>query len=60
MVTSLDAILAGFSEAGAHVLDDSYRVAATANLYFMMASTFLLTGVGWAVTAWWVEPRLAK
>jgi aminobenzoyl-glutamate transport protein len=25
----------------------------------MMASTFLLTGVGWAVTAFWVEPRLA-
>merc|ERR1711969_175196 len=25
----------------------------------MMASTVLLTGVGWAVTAVWVEPRFA-
>ena len=57
-VTSLDAILAGFSEAGARILDDSYAVAATANLWFMIASTFLLTGVGWLVTALWVEPRL--
>ncbi len=60
VVTSLDAILAGFSEAGAHILDESYAVAATANLYFMIASTFLLTGVGWAVTVFWVEPRLQK
>lgn len=58
VVTSLDAVLAGFSEAGAHILDESYGVAATANLYFMIASTFLLTGVGWAVTVLWVEPRL--
>jgi aminobenzoyl-glutamate transport protein len=58
-VTSLDAILAGFSEAGARILDPGYRVAVTANLHFMIASTFLLTGVGWAVTALWIEPRLA-
>lgn len=58
-VTSLDAILAGFSEAGARILDPGYRVAVTANLHFMIASTLLLTGVGWAVTALWVEPRLA-
>ncbi len=58
-VTSLDAILAGFSEAGAHILDEGYAVAATANLWFMIASTFVLTAVGWAVTALWVEPRLA-
>ncbi len=58
-VTSLDAILAGFSEAGAHIIDENYAVAATANLWFMMVSTFVLTGVGWAVTALWVEPRLA-
>jgi aminobenzoyl-glutamate transport protein len=58
-VTSLDAILAGFSEAGARILDPGYRVAVTANLHFMIASTFVLTGVGWAVTALWIEPRLA-
>jgi len=58
-ITSLDTILAGFSEAGARILDPDYAVAATANLWFMIASTFLLTGVGWAVTALWVEPRFA-
>ncbi|MEN8161228.1 MAG: AbgT family transporter, partial [Myxococcota bacterium] len=58
LVTSLDAILAGFTEASAHILDTGYAVAATANLYLMIASTFLLTAVGWAVTALWVEPRL--
>src|SRR5512145_305501 len=59
LVTSLDAILAGFTEASAHIVDARYAVAATANLHFMIASTFLLTAVGWAVTALWVEPRLA-
>ncbi len=59
VVTSLDAILAGFSAAGAHILDADYEVAATANLWFMIVSTGLLTGVGWAVTQLVVEPRLA-
>lgn len=59
-ITSLDTVLAGFSQAGARILAPEYRVAATANLWFMIASTFLLTGVGWAVTAGWVEPRLAR
>jgi len=58
VVTSLDTILAGFSEAGARIVDPDYPVAATANLTFMIASTFWLTAVGWAVTAFFVEPRL--
>jgi aminobenzoyl-glutamate transport protein len=57
--TSLDVILAGFSTAGAALLDREVEVAATANLWFLRASTVALTLVGWAVTAWWVEPRLA-
>ncbi|MDH3687270.1 MAG: AbgT family transporter, partial [Myxococcales bacterium] len=59
-LTSLDTILAGFSEAGARLLDPEYAVAATANLHFMIASTLLLTAVGWLVTAHWVEPRYAS
>jgi aminobenzoyl-glutamate transport protein len=58
-ITSLDPLLAEFSTTGAHLIDPGYAVAATANLWFMIASTFLLTAVGWAVTAWWVEPRFA-
>jgi aminobenzoyl-glutamate transport protein len=56
--TSLDPLLGELSTASARLLDPHYAVAATANLWFMIASTVLLTGVGWAVTAWWVEPRL--
>ncbi len=57
VVTGLDPLLAGFSEAGARIVDPGYRVAATANWWFMIASTFVLTAIGWAVTARFVEPR---
>ena len=56
-VTSLDPLLAELSTEGASLLDSDYAVAANANLYFMIASTAMLTLVGWAVTARWVEPR---
>jgi len=59
VVTSLDPLLAELSTASARTVDPAYQVAATANWWFMAISTFLLTGVGWAVTAWWVEPRYA-
>ena len=60
VVTSLDPMLAEFSMAGAQLLDPDYEVSARANLWFMRASTVLLTGVGWAVTSWWVEPRFTR
>jgi aminobenzoyl-glutamate transport protein len=59
-ITSLDPILAEFSTASARLVDPGYVVSPTANWWLMIVSTFLLTGVGWAVTAWWVEPRLAR
>jgi len=58
-ITGLEPLLAGFTESGARILDASYEVAATCNWWFLIASTFLLTLVGWAVTAVYVEPRLA-
>ncbi len=57
-VTALDPLLAGLTENGARVLEPEFRVPATSNYYFMVASTFLLTGVGTYVTHRWVEPRL--
>ncbi len=60
VVTSLDVILAGFSTSGANILDPEYQVAATANLAFLRVSTLVLVFVGWATTAWWVEPRFAR
>ena len=55
--TGLDPLLAGFTQAGANILDQGYVVAATCNWWFMIASTIMLTFVGWAVTAFFVEPR---
>ncbi|MBL0922349.1 MAG: AbgT family transporter [Phycisphaerales bacterium] len=55
-----DVVMAGLTNVGAHIIDPGYNVVATANIFFMSASVFLLTFVGWAVTAWFVEPRLAN
>ncbi len=57
-ITAVDPLLAGFTEAGARVLVGDYAVAVTANWWFMIASTLLLTLAGWWVTARWVEPSL--
>ena len=56
-ITSLDPLLGGLSTVGAQLVDPTYEVLPTANWYFMIVSTFLLTGVGWFVTDWFVEPR---
>ncbi|MBL8761826.1 MAG: AbgT family transporter [Phycisphaerae bacterium] len=58
MVGSTDALVAGITTLGARTLEPSYTVLATANWWFLAVSTFLLTLVGWAITAWIVEPRL--
>ncbi len=58
-VTGLDPLLAGLSTAGAQTIDAAYQVAATCNWYFMIVSTVVMTLVGWVVTAWFVERRLA-
>jgi aminobenzoyl-glutamate transport protein len=58
ILTFLDAMLAGFTETGARILDADYTVAVTANWWFMLASALVLPLVGWLVTARWVEPRL--
>jgi hypothetical protein len=42
-ITGLDPLLAGLSTAGAHLLDPDYAVAISANWWFMIASTLLLT-----------------
>ncbi len=56
--TSLDPLLGELSTSAARLIEPDYAVAATANWGFMVASTLLITGVGWGVTAWWVEPRM--
>ncbi len=49
-ITALDPLLAGFTQAGAQIIDADYQVAVTGNWWFMIVSTLLLTLVGWLVT----------
>ena len=60
VVTGLDPMLAALSTQGAQIIDPEYEVAATCNWWFMIASTFIITAVGWATTSWFVERRLNR
>jgi aminobenzoyl-glutamate transport protein len=57
---TIDPLLAGLSEEAARILDPAYEVNATANYYFMVASTFIIAFAGTLVTEKLVEPRLGK
>ncbi len=57
---TIDPLLAGLSEEAARILDPVYEVNATANYYFMVASTFIIAFAGTIVTEKLVEPRLGK
>jgi aminobenzoyl-glutamate transport protein len=57
---TIDPLLAGLSQEAARIIDPSYVVSPAANYYFMAASTFLITGLGWWVTERVVAPRLAS
>ena len=59
-ITALDPLLAGLTQSGAQVLVPGYTVAVTANWWFMIVSTVLLTLAGWLVTDKFVEPRQEK
>jgi len=60
LIGSVDVLLAGLTEAAAHIVDPNYKVAATANYYFMVASTFVITAAGTWVTEKVVAPRLGE
>ncbi|MEM9348409.1 MAG: AbgT family transporter [Planctomycetota bacterium] len=58
VITGLDPMLSELSQSAARLVDSDYAVAATCNWAFAAVSTGFLTFIGWAVTAWFVEPRL--
>ncbi len=58
-ITGIDPLMAGLTQSAAQFLDPDYQVAVSANWWFMIVSTVLLTLAGWAVSAIWVEPRLS-
>lgn len=57
-ITGLDPMLAGFATTGGQVIDPDYQMNPACNWWFMIASTFVMTLVGWGVTALFVERRL--
>jgi len=59
-ITGLDPLLAEFTRSAANLIEADYQVYATANYYFMFASTFLVSAVCFFVTMRVVEPKLAK
>jgi len=52
-------LLAGLANGGAQVIDPSYQLNPACNWWFMIASTVIMTGVGWFVADGIVEKRLA-
>ena len=60
VITSLDPMLSDLATMGAQVIDPNYEVNPACNLWFMIASTIVMTGVGWFVADVIVEKRLAN
>lgn len=60
LVTSLDPLLGGISQAAARLVDPNYEVLATANWYLMAAFVPLFTLIGTIVTDKLIEPRLMR
>ncbi len=58
LIGTVDPLLAGITEEAARLIDPEYTVHPAVNWYFMMVSTFVVTGLGWWVTARIVEPKL--
>ena len=58
LIGTVDPLLAGITEEAARIMDPGYEVHPAVNWYFMIASTFFITGAGWFVSAKIVEPRL--
>lgn len=58
LIGTIDPLLAGITEEAAQLIDAEYAVAATANYYFMVVSTFLVTIIGALVSIHIVEPKL--
>lgn len=58
LIGTVDPLLAGITQEAARLIDPSYSVYATANWYFMIVSTFMITLIGALVTIYVVEPKL--
>lgn len=59
-IGTIDPLLAGLSTEAARIVDPDYYVMPTANYYFMVMSTLVISVTGTWVTKAIVEPRLGK
>lgn len=57
LIGTIDPLLAGLSQEAARIIDPDYTVNALSNWYFMIASTPVVTLLGWFVTEKIVAPR---
>ncbi len=60
LLGTVDPLLAGITEEAARLIDPEYQVDASANWFFMIASTFLITAIASFVSIKIVEPTLGK
>jgi len=60
IISALDPLLAGLSTEAAQLIDKSYTVVPSANWWFMIASTFLITIIGTWVTEKIVAPLFGE
>jgi aminobenzoyl-glutamate transport protein len=58
LIGTVDPLLAGITQEAAQLIDPGYVVHPLVNWYFMIGSTFLVTGIGTWVTVKIVEPKL--
>jgi len=57
LLGTIDPLLAGLSQEAARIVDPNYVVSPAANYYLMVASTPLITVLGWWVTEKIIAPR---
>jgi aminobenzoyl-glutamate transport protein len=59
LIGTIDPLLAGLSQESARIIDADYTVSPLANWYFMIASTPIVTLLGWLVTEKIIAPRFS-
>jgi aminobenzoyl-glutamate transport protein len=58
--SSIDPLLSGLTQTGARIVDADYVVNPLCNWFFTGTSSIVIVLLGWAVTAWIVEPKLRR
>lgn len=59
-IAGTDVLLSGITDAAVKIVDPNYNVYPTANYYFMVTSTFVITIVGTVFTIKYAMPRFAR